>query len=127
MVVNDLAESKYFDDVVTMLGLSDEVATKQKEKLNLIINTTASRLLLKLQGETEIPDELGFIVVEVVQVRYNRLGNEGMTSYGQEGESISFNKSDFDGYQDDIDQWLANNDKSKKALGKVQFLKPGGW
>lgn len=122
-----MAENEYFNDVVTMLGLSDEVATEQKEKLNLIIKTTTSRLLLKLQGETAIPNELSFIVVEVAQVRYNRLGNEGMTSYGQEGESITFSPSDFDGYQADIDQWLANNDKSKNALGKVKFLKPSGW
>ena len=32
-----------------------------------------------------------------------------MTSYSQEGETISFNSNDFDDFSDDIAEWKKNN------------------
>ena len=56
--------------------------------------------------------------------RYNRISNEGMASYSQEGQSITFNSSDFDDFEADINAWREQNGKNVKSLGKVQFFNP---
>lgn len=94
------------DDLKTMLGLATD-DTSQDSVLALIIKNTDLQLRFKLAlgvGE-QVPNELAFIPIEVAVRRYNRLKNEGMTSYTQEGESITFNSNDFDDFQSDIDDW----------------------
>jgi len=52
-------------------------------------------------------------------VRFNRIGNEGMTNYSQDGESIAYG-ADMSNYEADIKAWLskqAGNDR-----GVVRFL-----
>jgi hypothetical protein len=99
---------------------------KQDDLLNLIIDNTEQALRFKLSLETKevIPDELSFIALEVCVRRYNRLANEGMASYSQEGQSITFNSSDFDDFIDDINAWREQNGKNVKSLGRVQFFNP---
>lgn len=84
-------------DLKTMLQLE---TTDQDGLLNLIIkNTTkALRFKLSLSNGNEFPQELDYIVLEVCVRRYNRLKNEGMASYSQEGESITFKSDDFDDF-----------------------------
>lgn len=84
-------------DLKTMLQLE---TTDQDGLLNLIIkNTTkALRFKLGLNAGKEFPGELDYIVLEVCVRRYNRLKNEGMASYSQEGESITFKSDDFDDF-----------------------------
>jgi hypothetical protein len=112
------------DDVKTLLRIKKN---DQDDLLNLIIaNTTASlRLRLSLAASKPIPDELSYIVTEVAVRRFNRLHNEGMKSYGQEGESITFDSNDFDAFADDIDQWKDAN-AQVKTLGHVTFLNGHG-
>lgn len=107
----------------TMLQLTTD---KQDDLLNLIIDNTEQALRFKLSLETKeaIPDELSFIALEVCVRRYNRLANEGMASYSQEGQSITFNSSDFDDFMDDIEAWREQHDKNAKSLGRVQFINP---
>lgn len=107
----------------TMLGVKSD---KQDDLLNLIINNTdqALRFKLELTEDQDFPGELGYIELEVCVRRYNRLKNEGMSSYSQEGESITFNSSDFDDFMDDINLWKRRNQKDVKTLGRVQFINP---
>lgn len=107
----------------TMLQLTTD---KQDDLLNLIIDNTEQALRFKLSLETKeaIPDELSFIALEVCVRRYNRLANEGMASYSQEGQSITFNSSDFDDFMDDIEAWREQHDKNAKSLGRVKFINP---
>lgn len=94
------------DDLKTLLGLATD-DTSQDSVLALILKNTDLQLRFKLAlsvGE-QVPNELAFIPIEVAVRRYNRLKNEGMTSYTQEGESITFNSNDFDDFQADIDDW----------------------
>lgn len=109
------------DDLKTMLQLSTE---KMDGVLNLIIKNTVAqaRFKLGLINEEEFPSELAYIPMEVCVRRYNRLKNEGMSSYSQEGESITFNSSDFDDFMDDIAEWRKK--REVKALGKIQFINP---
>lgn len=107
----------------TMLQLTTD---KQDDLLTLIIENTeqALRFKLSLTKDENVPDELSFIALEVCVRRYNRLANEGMASYSQEGQSITFNSSDFDDFMDDIEAWREQHDKNAKSLGRVKFINP---
>lgn len=106
-----------------MLGIKDN---GRDDLLNLIIDNTEQALRFKLELTTDekIPGELGYIELEVSVRRFNRLQNEGMSQYSQEGESITFNSSDFDDFLDDIDLWKRRNQKDVKSLGAVSFINP---
>lgn len=118
-----MAQSVSIENLKTMLQLTTD---KQDDLLNLIIENTeqALRFKLSLTKDESLPDELGFIALEVCVRRYNRLANEGMASYSQEGQSITFNSSDFDDFIDDINAWREQNGKNVKSLGHVQFFNP---
>ncbi|MEK1448146.1 phage head-tail connector protein [Limosilactobacillus fermentum] len=110
------------DDLRVMLGLNGD---DQDQLLNLIIKTTRQNLGFRL-GVTEVPEELSFIALEVCVRRFNRVKNEGMASYTQEGESISFLASDFDDFDGIINEWRRRHDKDVKSLGKVTFVNAYG-
>lgn len=107
----------------TMLALKSD---KQDNILSLIITNTdqALRFKLELSSDEKLPPELSYIELEVCVRRFNRLKNEGMSSYTQEGESITFNASDFDDFIDDINLWKQRHGKDVKSLGKLQFFNP---
>lgn len=115
--VIDLTELK------TMLGLADDT---RDALLNLIIKTTvqALRFKLALSSADMFPSDLSYIALEVCVKRFNRLKNEGMTSYAQEGESITFNSNDFDDFQEDINAWKERNGKNAQTLGRSCFFDP---
>ncbi|WP_088815449.1 MULTISPECIES: phage head-tail connector protein [Listeria] len=93
-----------------------------EEKIEVIKRMTEERLLQKIE-ESTVPDQLNYIVTEVAIKRFNRIKNEGMTAYSQEGESITFSTSDFDEFSDDINRYIDKKNKSKKA---VKFINPFG-
>lgn len=113
----DLTELK------TMLGLADDT---RDALLNLIIKTTvqALRFKLALAPSETFPSDLSYIALEVCVKRFNRLKNEGMASYTQEGESITFNSNDFDDFQSDINAWKERNGKNAQTLGRGFFFDP---
>lgn len=93
------------------------------ELLKDIVDMTSKRLK-SLTGLKEISSDLDYIVVEVSIKRFNRLKNEGMKTYSQEGESIAFDDNDFAEFSTEIKR-LAN-----KNLGSttVEFVNPyGDW
>ena len=98
------------EDLKTMIGLLSS-NTSFDETLGLIISNTNLQLKFKLglKPTEMVPTELAYIPMEVCVKRFNRLKNEGMTSYSQEGETISFNSNDFDDFLDDIAEWKKNN------------------
>ncbi len=111
------------DDLKTMLGLATD-DTSQDSVLALILKNTDLQLRFKLAldaGE-QVPNELAYIPIEVAVRRYNRLKNEGMTSYTQEGESITFNSNDFDDFQADIDDW-----RKRHSHGVLTTVDPFYW
>lgn len=116
-----MADNSQLADIKTLLAIKDN---KQDSLLNLIVkNTTSSlRLKLSLKAADQFPGELSFIVSEVAVRRYNRLNNEGMASYSQEGESITFDNDDFAPFADDIAAWRKDNGKDTKTLGHVSFI-----
>ena len=91
----------YLSNIKALLMLPDSA---KDDLINVIIDNTkrALRVRLGLSSSDAVPDELSYIVVEVSVRRYNRLKNEGMVSYSQEGESIAFNSNDFADFEEDI-------------------------
>ncbi|MCV2499572.1 phage head-tail connector protein [Melissococcus plutonius] len=92
------------------------------KKLEVIERRTKARLCMIL-GTEIVPDELDHISYEVTLKRFNRIGQEGMTSYNQEGLSMAFPESDFAEYMEEIAKY---KDKDKGLLGpkhgSVKFL-----
>lgn len=74
----------------------------------------ALKLLLSVQGD--LPAELEHIVRAVAVKKFNRLKNEGMSSYSQDGESITFNSNDFDDFKDEIEQYRKDNNGLNQGM-----------
>ena len=92
------------------------------EKITVIEERTSQRLLVML-GVEEMPKELESIIYEVTLKRLNRIGNEGMSSYSQEGLPISFPDSDFDEYAQLIKDWkYRQKEIEDENLGKFLLL-----
>ena len=95
--------------------------TALDSQLNDFIKRITDRLLLRL-GVLTLPVELQFIVVECTVKRFNLKGNEGMASYSQEGESMTYGDL-LDEYKDDIALWVRTQDKLvDKDIGVVRFI-----
>lgn len=105
-----MADIPTLGELKTMVDVPDDDKSLDA-KLEQIIKNTNLQLKFKLGLRTSesIPPELGYIPMEVCIKRYNRLKNEGMSSYQQEGETITFNANDFDEFLGDIDQWKKQN------------------
>ncbi|UQS82603.1 phage head-tail connector protein [Bombilactobacillus folatiphilus] len=89
------------------------------ELLSDIVDMTTQRLQT-LTGLAVIDVSLNYIIVEVSIKRFNRLKNEGMSSYSQEGESITFSDNDFAEFSKEINQIADSN--SKPSV--IKFVNP---
>lgn len=107
------------NDLKTMLMIKDD---KQDDLLTLIIKKTvkSTRFKLGLGTQDDFPSEMDYIPFEVCIRRYNRLKNEGMSSYTQEGEAITFNANDFDDFASDIEAFKKQNNKDDTP--RVMFI-----
>ena len=107
------------NDLKTMLMIKDN---EQDDLLTLIIKKTvkSTRFKLGLGTQDDFPSEMDYIPFEVCIRRYNRLKNEGMSSYTQEGEAITFNTNDFDDFASDIEAFKKQNNKDDTP--RVMFI-----
>lgn len=104
-----------------LLGLN---TTDFDAQLSMIIEmvVNALRFKLGLTANDSFPMEMNYIAYEVCVKRFNRVKNEGMKSYSQEGESITFDDTDFDDFLDDIAEWKRRNERDNRTLGKAKFI-----
>lgn len=101
-----------------LLGFAAE-DIENDENLNKLISFAVARLKLKLGG-IEPPEEMDFIIIEVVIKRFNRIGSEGLSSHSFEGESLTFCDDDFKEFEADIQAYLDSQKQTTK--GKVRFI-----
>ena len=106
------------DTIKGLLGFTAE-DIENDANLNKLISFAVARLKLKLGG-IEPPEEMDFIIVEVVLKRFNRIGSEGFKNHSFEGESITFGDDDFEEFEDDIQAFLDSQKQTQK--GKVRFI-----
>lgn len=105
-----------------LLALGDAADSSQDARLALLYNFAVARFLLVLRRARRIhavpepdkpkaiPEELSWILSEVVVKRFNRIGSEGMTSEAVEGHSVTFEADDFAEYAGIIDDFYAEGD-----------------
>ncbi|WP_285012448.1 phage head-tail connector protein [Lactococcus formosensis] len=93
------------------------------DRLKIIEKRTRERLLMIIgSDEKEVPPELDYIVMDVVLKRFNRIGQEGMQSYSQEGLSMTFAESDFDEYASEIEAWQkSKEEENNKKIGRFRL------
>lgn len=84
--------------------------------LELYIEDASDALKLLLSVQEDLPAELEHIVRAVAVKKFNRLKNEGMSSYSQDGESITFNSNDFDDFKDEIEQYRKDNNGLNQGM-----------
>lgn len=109
-------------DVLSLLSLSDTDDAALLSRVSSIVSGVVSALSLRLGGRA-VPEVLGYVVRDVSLARYNRLGSEGVSSHGVEGETMQWNRGDdFAPYAADIAAWGALADEPAGAGGVVRFL-----
>lgn len=94
------------NNVKLQLGITDTV---QDALLNMIISNVEKALLLNLETVTSIPEQLSYIVEEVVVARYYRRGSEGMSRKTVEGLTVEY-ENDFDKYSDIFERYRLGSD-----------------
>lgn len=104
------------DKLKIILGLTDN----ESDVLLAVLIEASSQRLKMLLGGLDVPDSLGYIILNVTAARFNRIGSEGASSHSVEGESYSFVTDDFADYMDDIQTYLDGLENNKR--GVVKFL-----
>ncbi|MDN6397677.1 MAG: phage head-tail connector protein [Alkalibacterium sp.] len=107
-------------DVKLLLGIEGD---KRDDVLSLLIANAETQVLGQLHvlkpTPTVVPEELSFIVLELVIARFNRIGSEGLKQHSVEGESSTYS-DDFSAYDSVIAQYIESQSNSK--IGTVKFL-----
>jgi hypothetical protein len=107
-----------------MLGITDNL---QDDLLDVLVTNVTKHLQGMLKrvdpAIADVPDEIEYIIEEVVVRRYNRIGSEGMKSDSAEGHTVTFYdlKDEFIPYQYIIDGYKPVVEEVKKR-GKVKFI-----
>lgn len=91
------------------------------QRVTLIVSGVTQALSVRIGG-VPVPDALDYIVRDVSLSRYNRLGSEGAASHSVEGETMTWNKDDFEPYATDIAAWAAQQMQKPSGGGIVRFL-----
>lgn len=103
------------------LGISEN-NNAQDDLLSLYLQDVENELKLLLSIDSEAPVPTGFegIIRGAAVKKFNRFKNEGMKSYSQEGESISFTANDFNEWSQEIKQYR----KDHAGAGEAKWVNP---
>lgn len=83
--------------------------------LQLYLDDATNFLKLRLSVH-DLPDEMQAIVRGAAVKKFNRFKNEGMASYSQDGESITFSSNDFDEWSNEIEQWKNDHNNVNQGM-----------
>ena len=83
--------------------------------LQLYLDDATDFLKLRLSVH-DLPDEMQAIVRGAAVKKSNRFKNEGMASYSQDGESITFSSNDFDEWSNEIEQWKNDHNNVNQGM-----------
>lgn len=97
----------YLSRVKTLTGVFE-----QDELLTEIIQVVEEKILLYL-GLNEVPNPLGWIVVELSVARFNRIGSEGMSSESVDGGTSSYIEDELGQYKHYLNEYMRQNTKNK--------------
>lgn len=108
-------------EVKLLKGVSDNA---QDDLLNLIIKESTERILAFINRYSEasiieIPNEVSYIVRDVVVKRFNKLNSEGAKADSEEGRAFTWE----DNYlSEDDKQVLISLASKRKARGIARFI-----
>lgn len=116
-----------------LLLLDNEADTSQDTKIKLLYSYAEQRLRLLLNTwrrrfekpililSDPFPEEIAWIIDEVLARRWNRLGSEGMQSESIGGHSVTFEQIDFAEYEDILRDFVEGEEDSdaKRGWGEV--------
>lgn len=106
-----------------IMGLLGDVDINQ---VNILIDLANAQLLNKLKKYkgtlSQVPEDLEYILIDLVVARFNNLGSEGMLSENVEGRSMTFVDKFMDRYDSDIEIWAQSSGLSDDNKGRVLFL-----
>ena len=108
------------DRIKRMLSMDVDDA-KSDELLEDIIDLVEAQLKNRLGGVDSIPENLEYIVTNVVLARFNQIGDEGKSSMTVEGESASWLTDLFDPFETDIQRYLDRENETVSG-GSITFL-----
>jgi hypothetical protein len=104
------------DNVKIIVGIQDVLQDSQIDRLITNVEARLKVWLKQNAGLTEIPQELMFIVEELVVNRYNKIGSEGMKSESIDSRSVSFTEDDFKPYQSILVTYIPKTEIAEKVL-----------
>lgn len=105
------------DNILNEVKISLGLSSSDKDELLYSLIRRSSRQVENYIKENSVPEELEYIVIELVISRYNRIGSEGLNSENSDGVSFSYNNNSLDGFKMDLDRYIANK---KSQLDKIK-------
>lgn len=114
-------ESKILKEIKLLKGVSD---IAQDDLLDLIIKESVERILAFINRYSEtsikdIPNEVSYIVRDVVVKRFNKLNSEGAKADSEEGRAFTWE----DNYlSEDDKQTLISLATKRRARGVARFI-----
>lgn len=96
-------------NVKVLLGLAESDRTKDNI-LTILVSQSMNMICIYL-GVEELPTALNFIAEQMVVIRYNRLGAEGITTEKIDvlSTTYSYNIDELAPYKDVLDSYSLNN------------------
>ena len=95
--------------VKVLLGITNN---DNEELLREIIEITEAKILNYINS-SELPKQLEFVLVELSIKRFNRIGSEGFASETVDGKTMSYEESEFEGYEKYLDDYICKNNINK--------------
>ena len=84
-----------------------------QEALLVEILTLSSQKLLAYIGETSLPPQFEWIVIELAVQRFNRIGSEGMSSESVDGGSSTYIEDDLSPYYTYLNDYISTQNTGK--------------
>lgn len=115
------------DDLSRAMTMIDvELSDKDQNRVKLYINNVKQAImtLIGVQSNSDeddggFPQELNYIVDEVVTAKYNKFHNEGMDMVTEEGLTLKFSSDDLQPYYVMLQAWVDNHQPANngQAIG----------
>ena len=98
------------------LKIALQITDNEHDDLRQLYLDDATDFLKLRLSVHDLPDEMQAIVRGAAVKKFNRFKNEGMASYSQDGESITFSSNDFDEWSNEIEQWKNDHNNVNQGM-----------
>lgn len=95
------------DEIKILLRIT---TTDEDEMLNLLLDNAIASVLLYI-GESTVAQEIEYIINELVIIRYNKLGAEGINAENLQGNNYTFGLDDLKHYKKELDYYKSGGNK----------------